>query len=255
MLTAGARTQAARKTCQALARGLSHTPQRQLVPAVEILLLPKYGAGVARRAPTAITQAAMTYVPYPCRRPRSCCLLILASTCTGIHRQSSSKQQYKQQQSQARESALAFWNAALVASSVTILSSDAQNASASSSSKKDSDGEDLVEQLKKKLQLFMDESLVSLQQLLPEQFGNEDLQKQFNAFLASGKGGQISWGLMMGACSGFAMKKISKVGAVALGSLFVLMQCASYAGYIDVDYKKLERDVMTMLDINKVPTQ
>lgn len=148
---------------------------------------------------------------------------------------------------------LSFWNAALVASSVTIFSCGSNNAqNASSSSKKDSDADDFVEQMKKKLQMFMDESLVSLQQLLPEQFGNEDLQKQFNDFLASGKGGQISWGLMMGACSGFAMKKISKVGAVALGSLFVLMQCASYAGYIDVDYKKLERDVMAMLDINKV---
>lgn len=193
--------------------------------------------------------------------PPSCSSLSLTlTTRTRTHRQSGWKQQQyeqQQQQSQARGSALSFWNAALVASSVTILSSgtasDAQNAG-TSSSKKDSDAEDLVEQLKKKLQAFMDESLVSLQQLLPEQFGNEDLQKQFNAFLASGKGGQISWGLMMGACSGFAMKKISKVGAVALGSLFVLMQCASYSGYIDVDYKKLERDVMTMLDINKVST-
>ncbi|TYZ61050.1 hypothetical protein PybrP1_002655, partial [[Pythium] brassicae (nom. inval.)] len=67
----------------------------------------------------------------------------------------------------------------------------------------------------------------------------------------SGKGGQLSWGFAMGACSGFALKKVSKVGALVLGALFILMQCASYSGYIDVDYQKLERDVLDFLDINK----
>eukprot|EP00644_Phytophthora_capsici_P008964 jgi/Phyca11/561192/estExt2_Genewise1.C_PHYCAscaffold_60378 len=55
----------------------------------------------------------------------------------------------------------------------------------------------------------------------------------------------------MGACAGFAMKKVSKLGAVAIGSLFILLQCASYSGYVDVDYKKLERDVKSYLDVNK----
>ncbi|EQC29735.1 hypothetical protein SDRG_12507 [Saprolegnia diclina VS20] len=79
----------------------------------------------------------------------------------------------------------------------------------------------------------------------------EDLQARVNDFLASGQGGQISWGFMMGACSGFALKKVSKVGAVMLGCAFMAMQCASYYGYLDVNYKKLERDITDMLDINK----
>jgi len=81
---------------------------------------------------------------------------------------------------------------------------------------------------------------------------SKDVEARVNEFLASGKGGQVSWGFAMGVCSGFALKKVSKVGALALGSLFVVMQCASYSGYIDVNYQKLERDVMTYLDLNKV---
>ncbi|OQR99714.1 hypothetical protein ACHHYP_04872 [Achlya hypogyna] len=79
----------------------------------------------------------------------------------------------------------------------------------------------------------------------------EDLQARVNDFLASGQGGQISWGFMMGACSGFALKKVSKVGAVMIGCAFMAMQTASYYGYLDVNYKKLERDITDMLDFNK----
>ncbi|CCI48594.1 unnamed protein product [Albugo candida] len=77
------------------------------------------------------------------------------------------------------------------------------------------------------------------------------LQRQLNDFLSSGRGGQVSFGFLMGVCSGLALKKLSKVGAIALGALFVLLQCASYSGYVDVNYKKMERDMMQMLDLNK----
>ncbi|RLN87209.1 hypothetical protein BBJ28_00006564 [Nothophytophthora sp. Chile5] len=110
-------------------------------------------------------------------------------------------------------------------------------------------GEDVVEQAKKKLQELSTSAVAQLAALLPEDYSN--LQKKVDDFLASGQGGQISWGFCMGACSGFALKKVSKLGAVAVGSLFILLQCASYSGYIDVDYKKMERDVKNYLDINK----
>lgn len=147
---------------------------------------------------------------------------------------------------------MAKWAAALLASGACLASAFGENGqahAASSGGAKNSDSEDIVELLKKKVKTFTDENLASLQKLLPDQLG--DVQKHVDEFLASGKGGQISWGFMMGACSGFALKKVSKVGAVALGSVFILFQCASYAGYIDVNHKKIEKDVMGVLDLNK----
>lgn len=129
----------------------------------------------------------------------------------------------------------------------------AAHAASSKDSGSDKSAGDLFEELKQKLQELSSESLEALQKHVPDEY--KDIQTHVNDFLASGKGGQISWGFAMGVCSGFALKKVSKVGALALGSLFVLMQCASYSGYIDVDYKKLERDVMSFLDINKVRTR
>lgn len=147
-----------------------------------------------------------------------------------------------------------YWKTALVASSVCIASSlsddSAVHAASSKSGGGDKSGSDMFEEIKQKLAELSNESLAGLQKLVPDEY--KDLQKQLNDFLESGKGGQVSWGFAMGVCSGFALKKMSKVGALALGALFVLMQCASYSGYIDVNYKQLERDVMNLLDINKV---
>ncbi|ETV92860.1 hypothetical protein H310_12898 [Aphanomyces invadans] len=63
--------------------------------------------------------------------------------------------------------------------------------------------------------------------------------------------GQISWGFGLGACSGFTLKKVSKVAAFVVGLAFVGMQCASYNGYVNVNYEKLQRDIMALLDTNK----
>ncbi|KAJ0402796.1 hypothetical protein ATCC90586_004893 [Pythium insidiosum] len=147
---------------------------------------------------------------------------------------------------------MASLTAALLAGGAVMASAfseDAQAHAAGDAGSNSPNGEDLIEQLKKKVQAFADENLASLQQALPAHFG--DVQQHVNDFLASGKGGQISWGFMMGVCSGFALKKVSKVGAVALGTVFILFQCASYSGYIDVNYKKIERDMMDILDVNK----
>ncbi|KAF1326937.1 Fun14 domain-containing protein 1, partial [Globisporangium splendens] len=148
---------------------------------------------------------------------------------------------------------LSYWKTALVASGVCIAtnySEDSKAYAASSSSGGNSDkGSDFLEEVKQKLQSLSNDAVAQLQHLVPDDY--KDIQKQINDFVASGKGGQISWGFAMGVCSGFALKKVSKAGVIALGTLFVLLQCASYSGYIDVDYQKLERDVMAFLDINK----
>ncbi|KAK1943082.1 FUN14 domain-containing protein 1 [Phytophthora citrophthora] len=144
---------------------------------------------------------------------------------------------------------LSYWkSAALAAGACGALGLlDEQQPTACASSKDSED--DPIEQAKKKVQELSTAAIAQLAALLPEDYSN--LQKKVDEFLASGKGGQISWGFCMGACAGFAMKKVSKLGAVAIGSLFILLQCASYSGYVDVDYKKLERDVKSYLDVNK----
>ncbi|KAF4318905.1 hypothetical protein JM18_005582 [Phytophthora kernoviae] len=134
-----------------------------------------------------------------------------------------------------------------VCSTWALLEEQEPVACAGSSSK--GEGEDPLEQAKKKLQELSTNAIAQLAALLPEDYSN--LQKQVDEFLASGKGGQITLGFCMGACAGFAMKKVSKLGAIAVGTLFILLQCASYSGYVDVDYKKMERDVKNYLDINQ----
>lgn len=153
----------------------------------------------------------------------------------------------------ANSSALSYWkSAALAAGACGALGLlDEQNPTVCAASK--GSEEDPLEQAKKKVQELSASAIAQIAALLPEDYSN--LQKQVDEFLASGKGGQISWGFCMGACSGFALKKVSKLGAVAIGTIFILLQCASYSGYVDVDYKKLERDVRNYLDINKVRTK
>lgn len=151
---------------------------------------------------------------------------------------------------------MSYWRTALVASGVCVASSLSEDSAAHAASSNasggsgDKSGGDIFEELKQKLQALSSESLAGLQRLMPDDY--KDFQTQLSSFLESGKGGQLSWGFAMGVCSGFALKKVSKVGALALGALFILMQCASYSGYIDVNYQKLERDVMDFFDINKV---
>ena len=48
---------------------------------------------------------------------------------------------------------------------------------------------------------------------------------------------KITFGSVMGYCSGVAMKQVGKFVAVVIGGLFIGLQSASHAGYIDVDWK------------------
>jgi uncharacterized membrane protein (Fun14 family) len=70
-------------------------------------------------------------------------------------------------------------------------------------------------------------------------------------FLKSGVGGQITWGFASGFCSGYAIKKVSKVFALGIGLFFVAVQGLSYAGYAHVDYNKANAAFENALDLNK----
>eukprot|EP00560_Eucampia_antarctica_P008396 CAMPEP_0197825954 /NCGR_PEP_ID=MMETSP1437-20131217/2979_1 /TAXON_ID=49252 ORGANISM="Eucampia antarctica, Strain CCMP1452" /NCGR_SAMPLE_ID=MMETSP1437 /ASSEMBLY_ACC=CAM_ASM_001096 /LENGTH=122 /DNA_ID=CAMNT_0043426183 /DNA_START=393 /DNA_END=761 /DNA_ORIENTATION=+ len=61
---------------------------------------------------------------------------------------------------------------------------------------------------------------------------------------------QLSYGFVCGYCSGFALKKVGKVGAVVFGLGFMSLQSLSYAGYIKVDHDRIKNHVETILDLN-----
>lgn len=171
-------------------------------------------------------------------------------------------QQARSSGSRSSARPLGFWTLSTAVTGASLLLSLAQSEAlcapwSSSSSgddkKKQDEDKDLLAKAQEQLRELAVDAFAAVAALAPGDL-SKDIEARANEFLASGKGGQVSWGFAIGVCSGFALKKVSKVGAVALGSLFVVMQCASYSGYIDVNYQKLERDVMTYLDINKVRT-
>lgn len=59
---------------------------------------------------------------------------------------------------------------------------------------------------------------------------------------------QLSFGAVMGYCSGTAMKKIGKAVAFGVGCLFIGLQAAVSTGYIAVDWAKISDDTMKKLD-------
>ncbi|KAG8450487.1 hypothetical protein GDO86_002952 [Hymenochirus boettgeri] len=50
-------------------------------------------------------------------------------------------------------------------------------------------------------------------------------------------GGVTGW------CAGFLFQKVGKLAATAVGGGFLLLQIASHGGYIQVDWKRVEKDV------------
>jgi uncharacterized membrane protein (Fun14 family) len=62
---------------------------------------------------------------------------------------------------------------------------------------------------------------------------------------------QISFGGICGWCAGMASKQIGKTAAVVIGTGFIGMQVLACNGYVHVNWKKMEADVMGVLDLNK----
>lgn len=59
---------------------------------------------------------------------------------------------------------------------------------------------------------------------------------------------QISFGGVLGVCSGMAVKEIGKSTAVAIGALFLVAQLAASKGYIDIQWKHVRQDLMKYVD-------
>jgi len=63
---------------------------------------------------------------------------------------------------------------------------------------------------------------------------------------------QLSFGAVMGYCSGVALKKIGKAAAFVTGVLFIGVQGAVSTGYVEVDWAKISNDTLKKFDLVRV---
>ncbi|MED6284014.1 FUN14 domain-containing protein 1 [Characodon lateralis] len=54
---------------------------------------------------------------------------------------------------------------------------------------------------------------------------------------------QIMMGGVTGWCAGYVFQRVGKIAATAIGGGFLLLQIANHSGYVQVDWKKVEKDV------------
>ncbi|XP_056099493.1 FUN14 domain-containing protein 1-like [Rhinichthys klamathensis goyatoka] len=54
---------------------------------------------------------------------------------------------------------------------------------------------------------------------------------------------QIMMGGFTGWCVGYLFQRVGKITATAVGGGFLLLQIANHSGYVQVDWKKVEKDV------------
>ena len=54
---------------------------------------------------------------------------------------------------------------------------------------------------------------------------------------------QIVMGGVSGWCAGFLFQKVGKLAATAVGGGFLPLQIASHSGYVQIDWKRVEKDV------------
>ncbi|WP_162798734.1 FUN14 domain-containing protein [Thermus caldifontis] len=59
--------------------------------------------------------------------------------------------------------------------------------------------------------------------------------------------GQMTFGGLAGYAVGYALKKVGRFLAIALGLLFIAVQLLAQAGYIQVDWTRIQRDVEPLL--------
>ncbi|KAK3251356.1 hypothetical protein CYMTET_39301 [Cymbomonas tetramitiformis] len=88
---------------------------------------------------------------------------------------------------------------------------------------------------------------------------NDNPKAQSNAFMdtlgeyaedAGPLATQIGFGSVAGYASGMALRAAGKVAAIAVGTGFIFVQGLAYIGYIEVDWRKVERDYASLLDLD-----
>mmetsp|Transcript_113632 Transcript_113632/g.332044 ORF Transcript_113632/g.332044 Transcript_113632/m.332044 type:complete len:223 (+) Transcript_113632:94-762(+) len=63
-------------------------------------------------------------------------------------------------------------------------------------------------------------------------------------------GGQLTLGSTLGYCAGVSLRFFGRMAAVGVGATFCLIQGLAYQGYIQVDWRKVERDYIKLLDVD-----
>jgi len=59
---------------------------------------------------------------------------------------------------------------------------------------------------------------------------------------------KLSFGTVMGYCSGYAFKKAGRALALAIGTVFIGLQAAASLGYLQVDWGKIQLDLTKSVD-------
>uniref|UniRef100_A0A7S2R2Q5 EF-hand domain-containing protein n=1 Tax=Eucampia antarctica TaxID=49252 RepID=A0A7S2R2Q5_9STRA len=59
---------------------------------------------------------------------------------------------------------------------------------------------------------------------------------------------KLTFGSIIGYCSGVAAQKVGRAVAVLAGLSFIAIQSAVYSGYVDVDWKKIQDDAVKSVD-------
>lgn len=59
---------------------------------------------------------------------------------------------------------------------------------------------------------------------------------------------KVTFGSIIGYCSGAAAKTVGKAVAVLVGLSFIAVQSAVYSGYVDVDWEKVQDDAIKKID-------
>eukprot|EP00611_Tribonema_gayanum_P032009 TRINITY_DN940_c0_g1_i2.p1 TRINITY_DN940_c0_g1~~TRINITY_DN940_c0_g1_i2.p1 ORF type:complete len:221 (-),score=47.62 TRINITY_DN940_c0_g1_i2:440-1102(-) len=60
--------------------------------------------------------------------------------------------------------------------------------------------------------------------------------------------GQIGFGGVLGACSGYAVKKVGKVAAFVIGTGFVAAQLANHFGYVNISWAQVKDKAVQAID-------
>lgn len=64
-----------------------------------------------------------------------------------------------------------------------------------------------------------------------------------------GLASSLSFGGVAGFSCGFVLKKLGRATVGVFGGLFITFQAASYAGYVSVNWDKVEHDIGSVLDL------
>jgi len=63
-------------------------------------------------------------------------------------------------------------------------------------------------------------------------------------------GGEITLGGALGFGAGYSLKKIGKAAAFFIGLAFVASQTLGHLGYVEINWRKVEREVMRLFDLD-----